>query len=101
MCIRDRPLFILAFPSIFIGYLSRDLFIGLGTGFWNNAIFVFPTNLNMIDAEFANQFFRLLPLAPFISIKLPLPVLLLVGISIFFSFFKYCEVRLEFFIIFL
>ena len=56
------PLFILAFPSIFIGYLSRDLFIGLGTGFWNNAIFVFPTNLNMIDAEFANQFFRLLPL---------------------------------------
>jgi len=55
------PLFILTFPSIFIGYLSRDLFIGLGTGFWNNAIFVFPTNLNMIDAEFANQFFRLLP----------------------------------------
>jgi NADH-ubiquinone oxidoreductase chain 5 len=55
------PLFLLAFPSIFIGYLSRDLFIGLGTGFWNNAIFVFPTNLNIIDAEFASQFFKLLP----------------------------------------
>jgi NADH-ubiquinone oxidoreductase chain 5 len=55
------PLFILTFPSIFIGYLSRDLFIGLGTGFWNSAIFVFPTNLNMIDAEFAPQFFKLLP----------------------------------------
>jgi len=55
------PLFILVFPSIFIGYLSRDLFIGLGSGFWNNAIFVFPTNLNIIDAEFAPQFFKLLP----------------------------------------
>jgi NADH-ubiquinone oxidoreductase chain 5 len=55
------PLFILAFPSIFIGYCSRDLFIGLGTGFWNNSIFIFPTNLNIIDAEFASQFFKLLP----------------------------------------
>ena len=55
------PLFILAFPSIFIGYCSRDLFIGLGTGFWNNAIFIFPTNLNIIDAEFASQFFKILP----------------------------------------
>ena len=27
------PLFVLTFPSIFIGYLSRDLFIGFGTGF--------------------------------------------------------------------
>jgi NADH-ubiquinone oxidoreductase chain 5 len=55
------PLFILAFPSIFIGYCSRDLFIGLGSGFWNNSIFIFPTNLNIIDAEFASQFFKLLP----------------------------------------
>jgi len=55
------PLFVLVFPSIFIGYLSRDLFIGLGSGFWNNAIFIFPTNLNIIDAEFAPQFFKLLP----------------------------------------
>jgi NADH-ubiquinone oxidoreductase chain 5 len=55
------PLFILAFPSIFIGYFSRDLFIGLGSGVWNNAIFVLPNNLNMIDAEFAPQFFKLLP----------------------------------------
>jgi NADH-ubiquinone oxidoreductase chain 5 len=55
------PLFILTFPSIFIGYCSRDLFIGLGTEFWNNAIFVFPTNLNIIDAEFASQFFKILP----------------------------------------
>jgi len=55
------PLFILVFPSIFIGYFSRDLFIGLGTGFWNNAFFVFPNNLNIIDAEFAPTFFKILP----------------------------------------
>jgi len=55
------PLFLLVFPSIFIGYCSRDLFIGLGSDFWNNALFVFPNNLNIIDAEFAPQFFKLLP----------------------------------------
>jgi len=55
------PLFILVFPSIFIGYCSRDLFIGIGTAFWNNSIFIFPTNLNLIDAEFASQIFKLLP----------------------------------------
>jgi NADH-ubiquinone oxidoreductase chain 5 len=55
------PLFILTFPSIFVGYLLRDLFIGFGTGFWNNSIFNFPTNLNLIDAEFASPFFKLLP----------------------------------------
>jgi hypothetical protein len=42
--------------------LARDLFIGLGTGYWNNSLFVFPTNLNIIDAEFAPLLFKLLPL---------------------------------------
>jgi NADH-ubiquinone oxidoreductase chain 5 len=55
------PLYLLIFPSIFIGYFLRDLFIGLGSNFWNNSIFVFPLNLNIIDAEFAPVFFKLLP----------------------------------------
>jgi len=55
------PLLILTFPSVFFGYLSHDLFIGLGTGFWNNSIFNLHTNLNVVDAEFAPQFFKLLP----------------------------------------
>jgi len=55
------PLLILSVPSIFIGYLSRDLFIGLGSPFWNGALFVLPTNLNAIDAEFIPHFFKLLP----------------------------------------
>jgi len=55
------PLLILSVPSIFIGYLSRDLFIGLGSPFWNGALFVMPSNLNAIDAEFIPHFFKLLP----------------------------------------
>jgi len=55
------PLLILSVPSIFIGYLSRDLFIGLGSPFWNGALFVLPPNLNAIDAEFIPHLFKLLP----------------------------------------
>ena len=55
------PLAILALGSIFIGYLTKDMFIGLGTHFWNNAIYVHPSNIQMIDAEFLPTFFKLLP----------------------------------------
>jgi NADH-ubiquinone oxidoreductase chain 5 len=36
------PLAILAIGSIFIGFISRDMFIGLGTDFWLNSIYVKP-----------------------------------------------------------
>ena len=55
------PLAILAIPSIFIGYLSKDMFIGMGTNFWGNALFILPENMNMIDAEFIPQIYKLLP----------------------------------------
>lgn len=55
------PLGILAFGSIFIGYLSRDMFVGLGSNFWNNAIYINPMNNQMIDAEFLPTFIKLLP----------------------------------------
>lgn len=53
---------ILAVPSMFIGYFSRDLFIGLGTDFWGNALFCLPTNLSIIDAEFMSTSKKILPL---------------------------------------
>lgn len=56
------PLFILVIPSIFIGYLSKDMIIGLGTNFWQGAIFIQPKNFNMIDAEHIPQAAKLLPL---------------------------------------
>jgi proton-translocating NADH-quinone oxidoreductase chain L len=55
------PLGLLAFGSIFIGYLSKDMFVGLGSNFWNNSIYINPINNQMIDAEFLPTFFKLLP----------------------------------------
>ena len=55
------PLAILAVPSIFIGFIARDMIIGLGSDFWSNAIFVHPQNLNSIDAEFIPHSMKLLP----------------------------------------
>jgi len=55
------PLLILCVGSIFVGYFTKDLFIGLGTPFWNNAIFISPQNLTMIDAEFIPIHIKWLP----------------------------------------
>jgi NADH-ubiquinone oxidoreductase chain 5 len=57
------PLIILAIFSIFYGFLTKDLFIGLGTGFFlDNAIFVHPAHEIVIDTEFATPLlFKLLP----------------------------------------
>jgi NADH-ubiquinone oxidoreductase chain 5 len=56
------PLFILSFGSIFIGYISRDLFIGLGSSFWKNAIFVLPINEKLLLSEFGVPFsIKLIP----------------------------------------
>ena len=55
------PLGLLAFGSIFIGYISKDLFVGLGSNFWNNSIYIHPLNNQMIDAEFLPTFFKILP----------------------------------------
>ena len=55
------PLGILAFGSIFIGYLCKDMFMGLGSNFWGNAIFIQPNNINLIDAEFLPTLYKTLP----------------------------------------
>nr|YP_009547901.1 NADH dehydrogenase subunit 5 [Bremia lactucae]AZL92953.1 NADH dehydrogenase subunit 5 [Bremia lactucae] len=52
---------LLAFGSIFIGYITKDMFVGLGSNFWNNSIYINPINNQMIDAEFLPTFFKLLP----------------------------------------
>jgi NADH-ubiquinone oxidoreductase chain 5 len=52
---------VLSIPSIFIGFYTKDMIIGLGTDFWGNAIYVLPQNMNMIDAEFIEHTFKILP----------------------------------------
>lgn len=54
-------LFILSVPSMFVGFLSKDMIIGLGSDFWGNAIYNLPSNMNRIDAEFIDLKFKLLP----------------------------------------
>ena len=43
---------VLSLGSIFLGYFAKDLFIGLGTDFWNHSIFILPAHNNQLDAEF-------------------------------------------------
>jgi NADH-ubiquinone oxidoreductase chain 5 len=65
------PLIILAIFSIFFGYITKDIFIGLGSGFFaDNSIFIHPTHEIMLDTEFAvPTLFKLLPLVFTISLS--------------------------------
>jgi proton-translocating NADH-quinone oxidoreductase, chain L len=58
------PLIILALFSVFFGFLTKDIFIGLGTGFFiDNSLYVNPYHEIMIETEFAVPvLFKLLPL---------------------------------------
>jgi len=55
------PLFLLTILSISSGFLSKDLFIGFGSDFWLNVIFVNPKNYLLTDIEFLQLFYKLLP----------------------------------------
>ncbi len=55
-------LFILAIGSIYAGWFFRPMFIGLGSDFWNNSIFIKPNNGLMIEAEFLPPFIKMIPL---------------------------------------
>jgi NADH-ubiquinone oxidoreductase chain 5 len=57
------PLVILAIFSIYFGFLTKDIFIGLGSGFFtDNSIFIHPMHEILIDTEFGvPTFFKLLP----------------------------------------
>lgn len=59
MCI---SLFVLSLGSIFIGYITKDMFIGLGTNFWSTAIFNLSENIVSLNGEFMPYHIKLLPL---------------------------------------
>ena len=58
------PLIILALFSIFFGYITKDLFIGLGSNlFIDNSLFIHPSNEILLSTEFSvPTFYKLLPL---------------------------------------
>lgn len=55
------PLIFLGFGSIFVGYLTKDLFIGLGTDFWNSSILILPNHSYFIEAEWVDVTIKWLP----------------------------------------
>jgi NADH-ubiquinone oxidoreductase chain 5 len=59
------PLIILAIFSIFFGYITKDMFIGLGSSFFSdNSLFIHPLHEILLDTEFGVPIlFKLLPLA--------------------------------------
>jgi NADH-ubiquinone oxidoreductase chain 5 len=68
----SMPLIILALFSIFFGYVTKDMFIGMGSDFFSdNSLFIHPTHEILLDTEFAvPTFFKLLPLFFTISLTI-------------------------------
>nr|YP_008994724.1 NADH dehydrogenase subunit 5 [Hapsidospora chrysogena]AHC94743.1 NADH dehydrogenase subunit 5 [Hapsidospora chrysogena] len=58
------PLVILAIFSIYFGFITKDIYIGLGSGFFtDNSIFIHPLHEILIDTEFGvPTIFKLIPL---------------------------------------
>jgi len=57
------PLVILAIFSVYFGYITKDIFIGIGSGFFaDNSIYIHPLHEILINTEFAvPTLFKLLP----------------------------------------
>jgi len=81
------PMFILFFFSIFVGYIFSEAFIGIGSSFFGNSIFVFFNNFSVFDAEFNLFFVKYIPL-----------LISLLGIYIFYlSIYFFDRINIYFF----
>jgi len=47
------PLFLLSLASIFFGFIFSDLFVGIGTDFFGNSLFIHPNHITLVEAEFS------------------------------------------------
>src|SRR6186713_1480328 len=67
----SMPLIILAVFSIFFGFITKDIFIVLGSSFFSdNSLFIHPKHEIMLNTEFAvPTLFKLLPLMLTISLS--------------------------------
>jgi len=58
------PMGLLSVPSVFIGYLSRDFFVGLGTPFWGASLQLTGTSYGVqLAAEFLPFSVKIIPVA--------------------------------------
>ena len=74
------PLFCLGICSLFVGFFTKDFFIGLGSSFWNQSVFALPIHSRLLESEFIPTLIKHLPL--FISIGSTL-----LAISVYINYF--------------
>jgi NADH-ubiquinone oxidoreductase chain 5 len=55
-------LIMLALGSVYSGWLFKSMFVGLGTDFWNNSMFLNPENSFLVESEFLPLKQKLIPL---------------------------------------
>lgn len=56
------PLIILALMSIFFGYIAKDSFVGMGSDMLATSLFIHPSHITLVEAEFAvPTLYKLLP----------------------------------------
>jgi NADH-ubiquinone oxidoreductase chain 5 len=56
------PLVLLSLFSIGFGYIFADMFVGVGSDFFANSVFIHPNNISLVEAEFSIPLFiKLLP----------------------------------------
>jgi NADH-ubiquinone oxidoreductase chain 5 len=51
----------LAIPSMFVGYYTKDMMVGVGSHFFGTAIYTNIASYNIFDAEFIPLFYKTLP----------------------------------------
>merc|ERR1711937_614116 len=54
---------VLAIPSIFVGFWTKDMIIGVGSDFFGAAIYNNPKTLHIFDAEFVEFLYKTMPVA--------------------------------------
>lgn len=57
------PLLILSFLAVVFGYFAHELFLGMGSSFYMNSLFIHPSHLLLLDAPFAQSSLALIPVS--------------------------------------
>jgi NADH-ubiquinone oxidoreductase chain 5 len=52
---------LLTIPSIFVGFLTKDMLVGVGSDFFGTSIYNNPKTFHVFDAEFVEFFYKILP----------------------------------------
>jgi len=66
--IMSIPLMLLAVASIFVGYLGKDMIVGIGSAFWGNSLSILGSigsgskSVAFVDAEYLPYHIKIIPL---------------------------------------